>query len=41
MLWDTSNQISVDFSQVVINAMMIKYTDLKTQWPVMDVLKLD
>jgi hypothetical protein len=35
------NQISVDFSQVVINAMQIKYSELKTQWSVMDVRKLD
>jgi hypothetical protein len=36
-----TNQISVDFSQVVVNAMMIKYSSLNTQWSVMDVRKLE
>jgi EEF1A lysine methyltransferase 4 len=36
-----SNRISVDFSQVVINAMIIKYAELNTQWNVMDVRKLN
>jgi hypothetical protein len=38
-----ANQTSVDFSQVVINAMMLKYASLKTSWQVMDVrdLKLE
>lgn len=31
----------MDFSQVVINAMMIKYTSLNTQWSVMDVRQLE
>ncbi|KAK0120044.1 hypothetical protein ONS95_011458 [Cadophora gregata] len=35
------NQISVDFSQVVINAMMMKYAALGTTWSVMDVRKLE
>jgi hypothetical protein len=36
-----SNQISVDFSQVLINAMSLKYAALNTTWSVMDVRKLD
>jgi EEF1A lysine methyltransferase 4 len=35
-----ANQLSVDFSQVVINAMMLKYVSLDTSWQVMDVRNL-
>jgi hypothetical protein len=35
-----TNQTSVDFSQVVIDAMKSKYSDLETRWYVMDVRKL-
>jgi hypothetical protein len=35
-----TNQTSVDFSEVVINAMKIKYAALDTQWCVMDVRSL-
>ncbi|KAI6714215.1 hypothetical protein JHW43_003252 [Diplocarpon mali] len=35
------HQICVDFSQVVINAMMTKYAELNQRWAVMDVRKLE
>ena len=35
-----TNQTSVDFSTVVIDAMKAKYSDLKTTWQVMDVRDL-
>ncbi|KAH8676853.1 S-adenosyl-L-methionine-dependent methyltransferase [Tricladium varicosporioides] len=35
-----TQQISVDFSQVVIEAMKLKYADLQTLWEVMDVREL-
>jgi hypothetical protein len=35
-----TNQTSIDFSQVVIDAMKTKYSDLETQWCVMDVREL-
>ncbi|PMD54321.1 S-adenosyl-L-methionine-dependent methyltransferase [Hyaloscypha bicolor E] len=35
-----TNQTSIDFSQVVIDAMMTKYSDLETRWGVMDVREL-
>ncbi|KAH6675473.1 S-adenosyl-L-methionine-dependent methyltransferase [Halenospora varia] len=35
-----TNQTSVDFSQVVIEAMKSKYADLQTRWEVMDVRDL-
>jgi hypothetical protein len=36
-----TNQTSIDFSQVVIDAMKSKYSDLKTRWDVMDVRELE
>jgi len=36
-----SNQTSVDFSQVVIDAMKSKYASLNTRWILMDVRELD
>ncbi|KFY81058.1 hypothetical protein V499_00171 [Pseudogymnoascus sp. VKM F-103] len=36
-----TNQTSVDFSQVVIDAMQSKYSSLETQWRVMDVRQLE
>jgi EEF1A lysine methyltransferase 4 len=34
------NQTSIDFSQVVIDAMKTKYSSLHTRWSVMDVRNL-
>ncbi|OBT47239.1 hypothetical protein VE00_03458 [Pseudogymnoascus sp. WSF 3629] len=36
-----TNQTSVDFSQVVIDAMQLKYSSLETRWRVMDVRQLE
>jgi hypothetical protein len=36
-----TNEISVDFSQVVISAMKTKYAGLGTQWSVMDIRQLE
>ena len=36
-----TNQTSIDFSHVVIDAMKSKYADLNTRWNVMDVRKLE
>jgi hypothetical protein len=35
-----TNQTSIDFSQVVIDAMETKYSNPKTRWSVMDVREL-
>jgi hypothetical protein len=35
-----TNQTSIDFSKVVIDAMKSKYLDLETHWAVMDVREL-
>jgi hypothetical protein len=35
-----TNQTNVDFSPVVINAMLTKYSNLETRWLVMDVRDL-
>jgi hypothetical protein len=36
-----TNQTSVDFSPVVIEAMDAKYSELNTQWRVMDIRQLE
>ena len=36
----TTNQTSIDFSQVVVDAMRTKYSELNTRWDVMDVRDL-
>ncbi|ELR06020.1 hypothetical protein GMDG_07731 [Pseudogymnoascus destructans 20631-21] len=36
-----TNQTSVDFSPVVIEAMEAKYSELNTQWRVMDIRQLE
>lgn len=35
------NQLSIDFSQVAIDAMKEKYQSLETNWKVMDVRRMD
>ena len=37
---DYHDQVSIDFSPVVIHAMRSKYADVDTQWEVMDVRNL-